>query len=102
VSKGQEAIATLQRMFGERVDPVRAIEFLVSRVGALVQQRDMMADMLGAMAFDRGTLEGIADWHGRAQQAGDDVALHDFLTLPTPGLRIEVVSPTQPPQVRLT
>jgi hypothetical protein len=101
VSKGQEAVALLQRFFGERVDPGKALAFMMGKINSQAEMIEGLKDLLCAMAWDHGALLAILDLQ-ESTMGDPEKQLSEFINLPRVALRAEVVKPNQPPAVRLT
>jgi hypothetical protein len=60
VSRGQEAIAALQEVFGQPVEPVAAVMLMKRKIEEQDQRLEFLKNLVTAIAFDRGQLGWLA------------------------------------------
>jgi hypothetical protein len=103
VSKGQEAVALLQRIFGQPVEPAQAIMLMHRKVEEQAQRLDFLKNIVTAIAFDRGAMLNLMAPLMHATQClgvpcscGLD-ELEAYLNLPVVDLAEKVVGIAQAP-----
>jgi hypothetical protein len=98
MSKGQDAIAALQEVFGQPVDPVLAISLMKRKLEEQDQRLEFLKNLVTAIAFDRGQLGWLArevQHHGQCLGVPCDCGgaeLSAFLKLENAALAEKLVS----------